>query len=204
MPAFTMTKNWDDGLALTESMLDDIKSSAETFLNTTKLDQDNIAAGGINATCLASNAVTTAKIAALNVTRAKLEAVGQDVSDSSSTFSSSATSDTNATNLDVTLTTTGRPVLILLQSDGGGTASSILASGLGAYGSLSLFRDATEIARYYVGSTPLKQALTLHHLDAPAAGTYVWRLKINCTDPDASTNAASIAITRYKLVAFEL
>ena len=32
MPAVTVTKNWDDGSILTESMLDDIKDSLETAL----------------------------------------------------------------------------------------------------------------------------------------------------------------------------
>lgn len=42
MPTLTITKNYDDGSALTEAMLDSMKSSIETFVNTTKLDADNI------------------------------------------------------------------------------------------------------------------------------------------------------------------
>jgi len=63
MPTFTMTKNWDDGTVLTESQLDDIKSSVETFLNTTKLDGDNIQTGGIPTAALANSCVTADKIA---------------------------------------------------------------------------------------------------------------------------------------------
>lgn len=72
MPAFSMTKNWDDGTALTESQLDDIKTSVETFLNVTKLDSDNIQTGGISTAALATNAVTTIKITDLNVTTGKI------------------------------------------------------------------------------------------------------------------------------------
>lgn len=61
MPTFTMTKNWDDGQTLTENMLDDIKTSVETFLNTTKLDSDNIQTGGISNDNLAGN-ITTDKL----------------------------------------------------------------------------------------------------------------------------------------------
>jgi len=47
MPTFTMTKSYQDGQILTEAMLDDIKTSTETFLNTTKIDSDNIQDSGI-------------------------------------------------------------------------------------------------------------------------------------------------------------
>lgn len=66
MPTFTMTKNWDDGQTLTEAMLDDIKSSTETFLNTTKLDADNLQDLG----------VTNAKLAG-NITKDKLDTTAQ-------------------------------------------------------------------------------------------------------------------------------
>lgn len=63
MPTFTMTKNWDDGQVLTESMLDDIKNSVETFLNVTKLDSDNLAAGAVATATIADGSVTSAKLA---------------------------------------------------------------------------------------------------------------------------------------------
>lgn len=62
MPTFTMTKNWDDGQVLTESMLDDIKTSVETFLNTTKIDSDNIQTGGIVNASIANSTLTVSKI----------------------------------------------------------------------------------------------------------------------------------------------
>ncbi len=74
MPTFTMTKQYDDGTVLTEAMLDSMKSSTEAFLNTTKLDGDNIQDGGIDADALATSAVTTTKLAAASVTLAKLAA----------------------------------------------------------------------------------------------------------------------------------
>jgi hypothetical protein len=72
MPTFTGTKSYSDGNPLTEDQLDDLKGSIETFLNTTKIDGDNIQAGGIPAAALASNSVETAKINAGAVTTAKL------------------------------------------------------------------------------------------------------------------------------------
>lgn len=82
MPTLTITKNYDDGTVLTESQLDDIKTSIETFINTTKLDNANIQTGGlatanyatgsVDTAALASNAVTTVKITDSNVTTAKI------------------------------------------------------------------------------------------------------------------------------------
>jgi microcystin-dependent protein len=82
MPTLTITKNYDDGTVLTEAQLDAVKDSIETFVNTTKLDSNNIqtngiatanyAVGSVDATALASSAVTTVKIADSAVTAAKL------------------------------------------------------------------------------------------------------------------------------------
>lgn len=54
------------------------------------------------------------------IARKNLPSVGQQTSSSSSTFSTSSTSFTNVTGLSVTFTTTGRPVMLLLQPDGSG------------------------------------------------------------------------------------
>lgn len=74
MPTLTITKQYDDGTVLTETQLDTAFASVTTFVNTTKLDSDNIQDGGLDADTLASSAVTTAKIAAGAVTLAKLAA----------------------------------------------------------------------------------------------------------------------------------
>ena len=64
MPSLTVTKSYSDGNPLTEAMLDDIKSSLETFFNTTKIDSDNIQAGGITTTELATDSVDKTILAA--------------------------------------------------------------------------------------------------------------------------------------------
>jgi len=56
MPTFTMTKTYQDGNVLFEADLDNMKNSTETFLNTTKIDDDNIQAAGISLNKLASDA----------------------------------------------------------------------------------------------------------------------------------------------------
>jgi len=93
MPTLSISKTYRDGDVLFEADLDSIKSSIETFINTTKLDDDNIqdngitgstklidstitsakfAAESITATLLDTNAVTTAKIGESAVTTAKI------------------------------------------------------------------------------------------------------------------------------------
>jgi len=72
MPTISITKTYSDGTVLTEADLDNFKDDVETFLNTTKIDQDNIQTGGVDAASLATDSVETIKIKDLNVTTAKL------------------------------------------------------------------------------------------------------------------------------------
>jgi hypothetical protein len=73
MSTLTTTRNYGDSTILYASDFDAIILSIETFVNTTKLNDDNIQTSGITAsTKLATSAVTTAKLAANAVTTAKL------------------------------------------------------------------------------------------------------------------------------------
>lgn len=76
----------------------------------------SLSTGGIVAANLATDSVETLKIKDANVTRPKLEAVGQQTSVTGAySLNSAATTLTNGTtNLTVTITTTGRPVRLLL------------------------------------------------------------------------------------------
>lgn len=83
MATLSITKNWADGEILLEADLDEIKTDVETFLNTTKINDDNIQTSGITASSklidasistakLADSAITAAKIASDAVTTAKI------------------------------------------------------------------------------------------------------------------------------------
>lgn len=72
MPTLNISTSYANGSPLTKAQLDEIVDGVETFLNTTKIDQDNIATGGVATASLADNAVTTAKITDSNVTTAKI------------------------------------------------------------------------------------------------------------------------------------
>lgn len=72
MPTLSITQSYADDTVLTAADLDSIVEDVETFLNTTKIDQDNIQTGGVSTANLAANAVTTVKITDANVTTAKI------------------------------------------------------------------------------------------------------------------------------------
>ena len=73
MATLTVTKNYADDTILTEEQLDDAYQSIETFLNTTKISDDNIQTGGVGTASIAGTSVTTSKIAANAVTKPKIE-----------------------------------------------------------------------------------------------------------------------------------
>ncbi len=82
MSTLTVTKTYDTGVTLTETDLDNVVSSIETWANG-NIGSANIAASGVEATNIAALAVTAAKIASdavttskvldANITRAKVE-----------------------------------------------------------------------------------------------------------------------------------
>jgi hypothetical protein len=270
MASLSISRTYNTGVVLTEADLDAICDGTETFLNTTKINDDNIQNGGITgssklidstvtAVKLSSDAVTTvkildsnvttakindlavttakindlgvttakindlavtagkiaadavttakildsnittAKIAAANVTRAKLESVGQQISSSSGNYNYASGGLGDVTNLSVAITTSGRPVMLILQSDGSGNVSNISNTTMDGY--LQYKRDTTTIATFAVGSYGSsgsnKSFFHATHVDTPAAGTYTYKVQANA-------GASSTYVTYVKLVAFEL
>lgn len=217
MPTLTVTKTYDDTTALTEAQLDSIKSSIETWANTTKLDADNIQTGGIatsnygtgsvDATALASNAITTVKIIDGAVTQAKRAALGHQLSSSSGSFSTTSTTATDVTNLTATITTTGRPVMLALI--GIDTPLSYLRSsrsGQSTESRMSFVRDSTTIHigilyQQNVGATVSDRtppASSFMHVDAVAAGTYTYKVQAYVV------SGTTIEFGNIKLIAYEL
>jgi hypothetical protein len=170
---------------------------------------------------IANSNVTTAKIADLNVTRAKLVAVGQQISNSSGTFSTASGSLTDVTNLSVTITTTGRPVILMLVNDG----ASLVGGWLGAYqqtnvdtgpqAEFAILRDGSSIAKHTIWAadtaTPSTeyQAITrvpvssLMHIDPVAAGTYTYKVQARYSSVTVTTDMFA-EVYYAKLVAYEL
>lgn len=158
--------------------------------------------------------VTTAKINALAVTRAKLEAVGQQVSSSPvSAFSGSSASYATVTNATVSITTTGRPILIMLVPNGTGEAYLGLTSSASAdqyaYLRISVTGSATTtVGGCYFGNYATTSGYGRWEppgifgtcLYAAAAGTYTLTLQYKVANAATSVFYAST----FNLVAFEL
>jgi hypothetical protein len=257
MPTITVTKNYSDGSALTETHLDDAFESVETFINTTKLDSNNIQSGGVatgniadasvtesklasdavsttkildnnvtgaklasntaddstltydgtshylkikdsgvGTTQIAASAVTTAKIADANVTTAKIAtgavtqakraALTWNRGGSSDAFTTSSTS--YVTVCTSAITTSGRPVLLILQPAGGGISdingSCFFNMVRGGFGSIA---EGT----FVFGSG-------FCMVDNPDAGTYTYTLEVK------KDGAINPEVEHYRLVSVEL
>lgn len=156
--------------------------------------------------------VTGSQVAATTITRAKLAAVGQQVSATSGAFATGTTSPTDVTNLSVTLTTFGRPVMLIIQNDGATTNGMISASdssGTGAASATAFLyfaRDGGVIATnkiFMQTQTNITRSIGLPpssivHLDVVGAGTYTYKLQVQ------AAAGTTVGVTSCVLVAYEL
>lgn len=152
------------------------------------------------------------------IQRTNLVSVGQQISSSSGLFTTTSATPVAVTNLSVTITTSGRPVMVFLQSDGNGTSTfsqigaSTNSSGNDEFGAgFRIFRGSTVISlqdiNVYAPSTgtqfkviamPPSSVLVL---DTPSAGTYTYTLQANSI---SGISTATALVTRCVLVAYEL
>lgn len=128
--------------------------------------------------------------------------LGQQVS-SAIFFSTTSASLTDVTNATISITTTGRPVVVCLlaQATFGGSVSTDNTT-TNPLGNIALIRASTELARWQVGGDACDKVVvpcgSVFHIDFPAAGTYTYKLQAS-----AGTNTTT-NISRCTLVAFEL
>jgi hypothetical protein len=174
---------------------------------------DSTLAISSNQLIIKNSGVSTAKIADGAVTQAKRASLGQQLSSSSSTFSSTSASETSVTNLSVSITTTGRPVFVGLIPDGS-TSNSMLqvsataAGGGGVIGSFYVYRDSTLVgvtsARAFQGTNPMTVDVpvgSLWSIDAPSSGTYTYAVKAKLS---TTSGNPSLSVQYAKLIAYEL
>lgn len=159
---------------------------------------------------LTGSSVVTGKLADGAVTQAKRVALGQQLSSSSGSFSTTSTSYVDVTNLTDTITTTGRPVWVGLESDGGGTicvVGSTATSGVtGISATVGIIRGATEISTLGIfngGSSSSLLAVSLpcssvNHIDVVGAGTYTYKVQVK-----GSSNSTG-RVQQAKLLVYEL
>lgn len=142
--------------------------------------------------------VTTGKIANGAVTRAKLASVGQQISSSSGYFITSSTSFTDVTNLSVTLTTTGRPIVLGLVADGStGIPCRIISNS--STSQIAILQDSTIISLNQIDDTIETACGIIWHFYVPSAGTYTFKVQAKKTVP-----GGTIQFYSAKLIAYEL
>lgn len=140
-----------------------------------------------------------------SVSRNNLAAVGQQVSTSCSNFSTASSTYVAVTNLSVTITTTGRPVIITIMPDGsnaGGAFGGTIATIGSTTGSsnIAYLRDTTYIAEYTYSTATNAAALMSPGIfvDVVAAGTYTYTVKTR------NNSGGSAQVFYWKLAAYEL
>lgn len=135
----------------------------------------------------------------------KVNSVSSEGGDSNTT-----TSWDDVDSVTVTITTTGRPVLLVLQSSNDSAVESCYRTtwtgATGGGGQLKLVRDSTDIAFYdfYLSDSDAAADFEIRipvgtaHIDTPEAGTYVYKLQ------SRAVSGRTIAVRRVKLFAIEL
>lgn len=198
MPNFSFSKTYKDGVTPKARDLDNLINSIVSAVNQTKLDSTNFQA----------NAITTATIKDEGVADSVLPSVGQQISSSSGLFSTSSTSLTDVTNLSVSITTTGSPVMLALIPDGTTSGAKIGVSGSSgsADGKLTFDRGGTDIASFNINLTPALSSTSqlsmpcgaFKFLDVVSSGTYTYKCRVKLDVGDF------LLAYNCKLVAYEL
>lgn len=150
--------------------------------------------------------ISTAKFADGSVTGPKMATVNIVVSSSSGNYNSNDTTSSwnTVTNLSCSITTAGRPVWLMLISDGSGNATKIEGySGTANY--LRILRSGTEVYQNEIqgsGSgtfTYETGEVCLMHIDSSlSVGSYTYTVQVK------SANNANVWVKYFKLVAFEM
>lgn len=155
----------------------------------------NVASGTITGTNIASATITGANIASATVARANIVSVGQQISSSCGNYTTTSGTISQVTNLSVSLTTNGNPVMILIQPDGSSNAANIDAPS-GQELTMVIVRGATTIATYSIAA--LKTPTSIQMLDTPSAGTYTYSVGMS------STFGGAVGVSYSVLVAYEI
>jgi hypothetical protein len=214
--AVTQAKIADDAVGA-DQLKDSAAVDADRAVTTDHIRNSAVTAAKLNSDVVDNSTLqysTNLRIKDGGVTRAKLASLGQQVSTSSGSASTTSTSWADVTNLSVSITTTGRPVFLALISGSTesapnvNTAGSIEASDSAAQaaGFLGFLRDSTLLAVHLVritatGATAAFSSVpaSVLHVDTPIAGTYTYKVQAK-----VDSAGDTLEINNVKLVAFEL
>mgnify|MGYP003450318337 CR=1 FL=1 len=217
MPTLTITKNYDDGTTPVAAHIAPFSDDFQTFCNTTKLDSDNLNSGTLatanfqdgcldNINYFATDSIGTAEIVDANVTRVKRASVVNSFSTTTGSTNVATTSETTIKS--VSVTTNGRPVMLMLVNNESSTgliqANDSSASKDFTY-DIRFKRDGTAVAwlrhvffTFAAGSIQIPPS-AFAHVDQPAAGSYTYSATIQ-----NSAALDSADLQNLKLVAYEL
>ena len=133
------------------------------------------------------------------ITRSNLAPVGQQISSSCGLFFTTSTSFVSVTNLSVTITTSGRPIMLMIQPDGTAGAGIIGVSGNETIG-VEFQRGTFAIcySQFSWTSAGSTSSSSMQYLDAQPSGTYTYAVNIK------SIGGLSVSLTNSVLVAYEL
>lgn len=169
------------------------------------------ASGNMSGFAAVSGGLTGAMIAGATVTRTNQVAVGQQVSTGSGGFTHTGnTTVTAVTNLSVTITTSGRPVMLMLQADGSGNFTDISyfpGSGPAQECQLIFKRGSTTLSKTAIFTNQITGGGNFlaippgacSYLDVISAGTYTYTFNVQL-----GSSGDSVIIDQCVLVAYEL
>lgn len=148
--------------------------------------------------------IQTGNIANNAVTRAKLASVGQQISSSSGAFSDASALTLPVTNLSVTITTTGRPVMVMMQPDATSNPADFIYinnAGTAESPNYYIYRNGSPLVTYVAEAAAHSFIFPPYpmFLDTPSAGTYTYKIYINTI-----VGAATFQVNYMVLVAYEL
>ena len=167
--------------------------------------------GNMGATIATSAGITGSNISSNTVTYANRVALNYALSASCGSFNTSSTSPVSVTNLSVTITTSGKPVMVGLVADGSAN-SCILETGSGVTNSVTatvnILRGGSNIAQtqlYIIaapdsGTAEIVNSVPAPFLqfDSPGAGTYTYTATLTASASSGAT------LSYAKLIAYEL
>lgn len=133
--------------------------------------------------------------------RSNLPPVGQQISGSSGAFFTTSTSYVPVTNLSVTITTSGRPIMVFCTGDGtdGGTNFGNCLFATSKFGYAILKRGTGIIMQQVIPAGASIAGTALFLLDPQSAGTYTYSVWVATNTSGGALWANQVALVAYEL-----
>lgn len=156
-----------------------------------------------------ANIIKTVNITNANVTRAKLEAVGQQQV-STFTFTTTSSSYVDVTGASLTITCSGRPLIIIVDGSYRMVSTATGLTNPSLEGNIKLVRDVTDLNEYeykdesttatQVSARDVITPLGIIYFDTPGAGTFTYKLQMHINGTmSGSTSLINTRFTVYEL-----